>query len=67
MEKVTVAAFELKSNEELTDRHFEDSLYLDLYEIWNNGFVKIKRVENVRETEIPVAFNTGSNIVRIRF
>ncbi len=50
MEKI-IAAFGLVNEKELTDKHFGDSLYFDLYEIRRDGFKKIKRVDNVKLEE----------------
>ncbi len=50
MEKV-IAAFGLKSENQLTDKHFGDSLFFDIYAITESGFLKVKRVENPKVEE----------------
>jgi len=50
MEKI-IAAIGLKSDNELTDEHFGDSLYFDIYELTENSIKYIKRIHNVKVEE----------------
>ncbi len=46
-----IAAFGLKNDNELTDRHFGDSTYFDMYELTENSIKYIKRINNVKVKE----------------
>lgn len=50
MERI-IAAFGLKDDYELTDKHFGGFVYLDIFEIQENGIRKLKRIENVKIEE----------------
>ena len=50
MEKI-IAAIGLKNNKELTDEHFGDSAYFDIYELTHIHIIKIKRIENAKIEE----------------
>ena len=50
MEKI-IAAIGLKNDKELTDKHFGDSAYFDVYELTHINIIKIKRVKNVKIEE----------------
>ncbi len=46
-----IAAFGLKNDNELTDKHFGDSIYFDVYELTENSIKYIKRINNVKVKE----------------
>ncbi len=46
-----IAAFGLKNDNELTDKHFGDSTYFDVYELTENSIKYIKRINNVKVKE----------------
>lgn len=50
MEKI-IAAIGLKNDNELTDEHFGDSVYFDIYELTENSIKYIKRINNVKVEE----------------
>ena len=50
MEKI-IAAIGLKNDDEITDRHFGDSVYFDIYELTQNSIKYIKRINNVKVEE----------------
>ncbi len=50
MERI-IAAFGLKDDYELTDKHFGDSVYFDIFEVRENDIRKVKRIKNVKIEE----------------
>jgi predicted Fe-Mo cluster-binding NifX family protein len=46
-----IAAIGLKKDNELTDKHFGDSIYFDIYELTRADIKKVKRIQNKKIEE----------------